>query len=119
MKIQVNSNKAMRQQTPTTHQHHRSRRKSRSQPLRHPSSQVLEIHLSNVDNQKSGRADKRCLVETRPAGDKPMTASATASTNEGRSSPRRSAKCSARSPPTYFWPQGAHCYRDLVPSHTA
>ena len=42
----------------------------------------VEIHLSDIDNQKSGRADKRCLVEVRPSGDKPMTASATTATTE-------------------------------------
>jgi len=42
----------------------------------------VEIHLSDIDNQKSGRADKRCLIEVRPSGDKPMTASATTATTE-------------------------------------
>jgi Sigma 54 modulation protein / S30EA ribosomal protein len=42
----------------------------------------VEIHLSDVDNKKSGRADKRCLIEVRPAGDKPQTASATAATTD-------------------------------------
>jgi ribosome-associated translation inhibitor RaiA len=42
----------------------------------------VEIHLSDIDNQKSGRADKRCLIEVRPAGDKPLTASATTATTE-------------------------------------
>jgi len=38
----------------------------------------VEIHLSDVDNQKAGQADKRCLVEARPAGAKPLSASAKA-----------------------------------------
>lgn len=38
----------------------------------------VEIHLSDVDNKKTGRADKRCLIEVRPAGARPLTASATA-----------------------------------------
>ena len=42
----------------------------------------VEIHLSDVDNKKAGLADKRCLIEVRPAGDKPMTASAEAATTE-------------------------------------
>jgi ribosome-associated translation inhibitor RaiA len=42
----------------------------------------VEIHLTDIDNQKSGRADKRCLVEVRPAGDNPLTASATTATTE-------------------------------------
>jgi ribosome-associated translation inhibitor RaiA len=42
----------------------------------------VEIHLSDIDNQKSGRADKRCLVEVRPAGDNPLTATATTATTE-------------------------------------
>jgi hypothetical protein len=41
-----------------------------------------EVHLSDVDNKKSGRADKRCLIEVRPVGDKPLSASATAATTE-------------------------------------
>jgi ribosome-associated translation inhibitor RaiA len=42
----------------------------------------VEVHLSDVDNKKTGRADKRCLVEVRPAGDRPVSASATATTKE-------------------------------------
>jgi len=42
----------------------------------------VEIHLSDIDNKKAGRADKRCLIEVRPAGDKPLTASANAATTE-------------------------------------
>jgi hypothetical protein len=42
----------------------------------------VEIHLTDIDNQKAGRADKRCLVEVRPAGDNPLTASATTATTE-------------------------------------
>ncbi len=38
----------------------------------------VEIHLSDVDKKKSGKADKRCLVEVRPAGGRPVTTSATA-----------------------------------------
>jgi len=35
----------------------------------------VEIHLSDVDDGKTGRADKRCLVEVRPRGTPPMSAS--------------------------------------------
>jgi ribosome-associated translation inhibitor RaiA len=42
----------------------------------------VEIHLSDIDNKKTGRADKRCLIEVRPAGDRPLVASATAMTIE-------------------------------------
>ena len=38
----------------------------------------VEIHLSDVDNQKTGQADKRCLIEVRPAGARPLSASANA-----------------------------------------
>ncbi|MEO8026759.1 MAG: HPF/RaiA family ribosome-associated protein [Bryobacteraceae bacterium] len=40
----------------------------------------VEIHLSDVDNRKTGQADKRCLVEARPAGARPRTASAKTTT---------------------------------------
>ena len=36
----------------------------------------VEVHLTDVDNMKSGNADKRCLIEARPAGAQPRTASA-------------------------------------------
>jgi ribosomal subunit interface protein len=38
----------------------------------------VEVHLSDVDNQKTGQADKRCLIEVRPAGARPLSASAKA-----------------------------------------
>jgi ribosome-associated translation inhibitor RaiA len=38
----------------------------------------VEIHLSDVDNRKTGQADKRCLIEVRPAGARPLSASAKA-----------------------------------------
>lgn len=38
----------------------------------------VEVHLSDVDSTKSGPADKRCLIEVRPAGGTPRTASAQA-----------------------------------------
>jgi len=42
----------------------------------------VEVHLSDVDNKKSGHADKRCLIEVRPAGDRPLSASAKTATTE-------------------------------------
>lgn len=42
----------------------------------------VEIHLSDVDNKKTGRADKRCLIEARPAGDRPLSASAKTAATE-------------------------------------
>lgn len=40
----------------------------------------VEVHLSDVDSTKSGPADKRCMIEVRPAGGQPRIASARAST---------------------------------------
>jgi len=38
----------------------------------------VEVHLSDVNGRKSGPADKRCVVEARPAGARPLSTSATA-----------------------------------------
>ena len=38
----------------------------------------VEVHLSDVDSRKTGQADKRCLIEVRPAGARPLVASANA-----------------------------------------
>ena len=38
----------------------------------------IEVHLSDVDNKKTGKSDKRCLVEARPAGVRPLIVSAKA-----------------------------------------
>ncbi|MGE0361655.1 MAG: HPF/RaiA family ribosome-associated protein [Vicinamibacterales bacterium] len=38
----------------------------------------VEVHLSDVNSRKTGPADKRCQVEVRPAGARPLAASATA-----------------------------------------
>ena len=40
----------------------------------------MEFHLSDVNAKKSGTHDKRCLVEARPAGHRPLTASNAAAT---------------------------------------
>jgi Sigma 54 modulation protein / S30EA ribosomal protein len=42
----------------------------------------VEVHLSDINNTRTGQADKRCLVEARPAGDRPVTADAIAATTE-------------------------------------
>jgi hypothetical protein len=36
----------------------------------------VEIHLSDVDNTKRGQPDMRCLIEVRPTGARPLSASA-------------------------------------------
>jgi hypothetical protein len=38
----------------------------------------VEIHLSDVDQRKRGQTDKRCLIEVRPTGARPLSASAQA-----------------------------------------
>ena len=38
----------------------------------------VEVHLNDTNNLKTGKADKRCMVEVRPAGAQPRTTSATA-----------------------------------------
>jgi hypothetical protein len=40
----------------------------------------VEFHLSDVNAHKFGTHDKRCLVEARPAGHRPLTASSSAAT---------------------------------------
>jgi ribosome-associated translation inhibitor RaiA len=38
----------------------------------------VEVHLSDVDGGKTGQADKRCLIEVRPMGTQPLSASSKA-----------------------------------------
>src|SRR5919108_6538928 len=38
----------------------------------------IEVHLSDINGRKTGPPDKRCLVEARPAGTRPVTTSAVA-----------------------------------------
>ncbi len=38
----------------------------------------VEIHLSDVDSTKRGQPDQRCLIEVRPTGARPLSASAQA-----------------------------------------
>jgi hypothetical protein len=42
----------------------------------------VEVHLSDINNTRTGQADKRCLVEVRPVGARPLTADAIATTTE-------------------------------------
>jgi ribosomal subunit interface protein len=35
----------------------------------------VEVHLSDVDNKRTGQADKRCLIEVRPKGTQPQSVS--------------------------------------------
>lgn len=43
----------------------------------------IEVHLSDLDGNKSGGSDKRCLIEARLEGRQPEVASEQASTLEG------------------------------------
>lgn len=38
----------------------------------------VEVHLSDINSRKTGPPDKRCLVEARPAGARPISTSAVA-----------------------------------------
>ncbi len=42
----------------------------------------VEIHLSDLDANKSGAQDKRCRLEARPTGRQPLSVSADAATVE-------------------------------------
>lgn len=42
----------------------------------------VEVHLSDVNSDKFGEFDKRCLIEARPAGGRPLAASDRAATVE-------------------------------------
>ena len=64
----------------------------------------VEIHLSDVDNKKTGKPDKRCLIEVRPAGDQPRSASAI--TPNVESSVREAAGKMQRSLTTFFGRRG-------------
>jgi ribosome-associated translation inhibitor RaiA len=76
MKIQVNSDNAIAVDAALTHfvEGEVSRVLSR---FAMRLTQV-EVHLSDVDNKKTSYADKRCLIEVRPRGSQPRTASARA-----------------------------------------
>ena len=38
----------------------------------------VEVYLSDIDSMKTGKADKRCLIEVRPLGTRPRSVSARA-----------------------------------------
>jgi hypothetical protein len=42
----------------------------------------VEVYLSDIDSSKTGPADKRCLIEVRPTGGRPLTTSATTTATE-------------------------------------
>lgn len=74
MKIQVNSDNTVAVDASMT-------RFVKSEVLRvlgrfAPKVTRVEVHLSDIDKKKSGPSDKRCLVEVRPAGSDPRSASA-------------------------------------------
>ncbi len=80
MRIQVNSDKTIKVNASLT-----SFVKDEAQSVLERFAKKLtrvEIHLSDIDNKKTGPADKRCLIEVRPAGASPLAASAIASTTE-------------------------------------
>jgi ribosome-associated translation inhibitor RaiA len=76
MKIQVNSDKTIAVDTSLTHfvddEVSRVLGRFTTKLTR------VEVHLSDVDDRKTGQADKRCLVEVRPMGARPLSASAKA-----------------------------------------
>ena len=76
MKIQVNSDKSIRVDARLT----RFVEAEVSRVLGRFAAKLtrVEVHLSDVDNKKVGQADKRCLIEVRPAGARPVSASAKA-----------------------------------------
>jgi hypothetical protein len=78
MKVQVNSDRTIAVDTRLTHfvEAEASRILSRfgGRLTR------VEVHLSDVDGRKTGQVDKRCLIEARPKGARPRTASAKAGT---------------------------------------
>jgi len=43
----------------------------------------VDVHLSDENGGKSGNADKRCLMETSPAGHQPLTVSDDGTTLQG------------------------------------
>jgi hypothetical protein len=102
MKIQVNSDKTIDVNTDLTHfvedEVNRAFARFSTKLTR------VEVHLSDVDNQRTGKADKRCLIEVRPAGDQPRSASAMATTTE--SAVRQALGKMQRSLTTFFGRRG-------------
>jgi hypothetical protein len=81
MKIQINSDK----QVKTDEAFGRAARESIGQALERFKDRVtrVEVHLSDINSaSKPGLADKRCAIEARPAGEKPVSVVHTAATVE-------------------------------------
>ena len=64
----------------------------------------IEVHLSDIDNRKTGKADKRCFIEVRPQGHRPL--SATAKTTATEASVREAAGKMQRSLTAFFGRKG-------------
>ena len=64
----------------------------------------VEVHLSDIDRGKTGKVDKRCLVEVRAAGMKPFVASA--QTKEIRTSVNQALRKMVRALNTFLGKQG-------------
>lgn len=77
----------------------------------------VEVHLSDVDNKKTGHADKRCLIEVRPAGDRPLSASAKTATTE--SAVKEATGKMQRSLTTFFARKGRPAAEVSAPVSTA
>jgi hypothetical protein len=78
LKIQVNSDKNIRVDTRVIS----FVRDEADQALKGFKSKLtrVEFHLSDVNSHKFGPQDKRCMIEARPAGRRPLGVSATAGT---------------------------------------
>ena len=74
----------------------------------------VEVHLSDINNTRTGQADKRCLVEARPAGDRPVTADAIAATTE--SSVTEALKKMQRLLTTFFGKKGRPATKAAAPA---
>ena len=72
------------------------------------------VHLSDINNTRTGQADKRCLVEVRPAGDRPVTADAIAATTE--SSVTEALKKMQRLLTTFFGKKGRPATEAAAPA---
>ncbi len=64
----------------------------------------VEIHLTDIDRGKTGRIDKRCLVEVRAAGMKPIVTSA--QTREVKTAVNQSLRKTVRALNTSLGKQG-------------
>jgi ribosome-associated translation inhibitor RaiA len=64
----------------------------------------VEVHLSDIDKTKNSPADKRCLIEARPAGSDPRTASA--NTNDMATAVDQALKKMQRLLTTFFGKHG-------------